>query len=64
VGRNKKIRASLAGLERTIEDHKRKIAFQRAQRIPDEGLIAKWERDIAVFEEQRARLLRRLRRDW
>ena len=64
MGRNKQIRASLVGLERTIEDHKEKIALQRARPIPDERLIAKWERDIGVFEKQRARLLRRLRRYW
>lgn len=58
---NRHIRALLAGLERTTQDHRRKLALERAERIPNEGLIATWESDIAVFEKQRARLLRR---DW
>ena len=62
--RNKNIRAKVAGWERATESHRRKIALQRARAIADEKLIAKWERDIAGFEKARARLLRRLRRDW
>ena len=64
MGRNKDIRAKLAGWERAIEDQRRKIGLQRAQTVPDDKLIAKWERDITGLEMARARLLRRLRREW
>ena len=64
MGRNKHLREALAGWEHAIEDHRRKLAQQRALATPDEKLITKWERDIAGFEKARARLLRRLRRDW
>jgi hypothetical protein len=64
VGRNKKLREKLAARERNIEAHKEKIAIEGAKPIPNEDLIAHWRAEIAEWEKQRARLLRRLRRDW
>jgi hypothetical protein len=64
VGQNQKLRARLASVEWRIEQHNRKIAIERRKAMPDAGLISHWEAEISKWENQRARLLRRLGRDW
>ena len=64
MGRNKKLREKIAARERNIEDHKRKIAIELAKGIPNEELIVHWQTEINEWENQRARLLRRLHHDW
>jgi hypothetical protein len=64
VGRNKKLREKIAALERNIEAHKRKTAIEAAKLIPNEDFMSHWRAEIAEWDKQRVRLLRRLRRDW
>ena len=64
MGRNKKRRENIAARERNIESHNRKIAIEGAKPIPNQGLISHWRAEIREWENQRARLLRRLHRDW
>ena len=64
MGRNKRIRKDLAGLERALRKHEEKIEIERAKPVPKSERIAHWEGEIRSFKEQMDRLLRRLRRDW
>ena len=64
MGRNKRIRKDLAGLERALRKHEEKIEAERAKPIPNSKRIAHWEAEIRSFRKQMDRLLRRLRRDW
>ena len=64
MGRNRKLREKVSAHERNIKGHKRKVVIERAKPMPNEELIAHWQAEITEWEKQRARLLRRLRRDW
>ena len=64
MGRNKRIRKDVAGLERALRKHEEKIEIERARPTPNSGRIAHWEAEIQSFKKQIDRLLRRLRRDW
>jgi len=64
VGRNKKIRTRLSGLERSITKHQARIEAERAGDSPRPEVIKGWKAEIEGWEKERARLLRRLRRDW
>jgi hypothetical protein len=37
--RNKKLKSKIMGLQRLIDEHRRKIAMERVKPISDEGLI-------------------------
>jgi uncharacterized small protein (DUF1192 family) len=60
VGRNRKLRKRIAGLEEQIALHRAKIERKRAQPVPNQRLLHKWEKDIAVWESQIARLKAKL----
>ena len=64
MGRSKRIRKDLAGLEGALRRHQEKIEIERAKPMPDSGRIAHWEAEIRAFRKQIDRLLRRLRRNW
>jgi hypothetical protein len=47
-----------------IETHERKIRRELLKPRPDESLIAHWQSEIKVWEEQVVHLNRRLEKDW
>ncbi len=47
-----------------IERHRAKIEVERTNPRPNEARIAHWQREIEVWEQQIARLNRRLKREW
>ena len=61
VGQNKRLRKRLQGLEYQIQVHQEKVRRELGKPQPDWGLIVKWEREIRAWEEERRRLIRRLR---
>ncbi|MEJ5336156.1 MAG: hypothetical protein WHT26_02520 [Thermus sp.] len=61
MGENKRLRKRLRGLEAQIERHWAKIREEESKPLPDWGLVRKWEREIRVWEEERKRLIRRLK---
>ena len=60
MGRNKRLRKQIAGLQAVIAEHHQKIARELMKTTPDRRLIVKWRKDIAVFEREIAKLLRKL----
>ncbi|MBI1742690.1 hypothetical protein HYR54_06440 [Candidatus Acetothermia bacterium] len=60
MGRNKKLRKRVAGLEEQITLHRAKIAHERMESAPDRQLLRKWAKDITVWEKQIARLKAKL----
>lgn len=60
MGRNRKLRKRIAGLEEQIALHRAKIERERARATPNQRLLRKWEKDIAVWERQIARLKAKL----
>jgi hypothetical protein len=64
VGRNKDLRKSIAGLERSIRLHQDKIKAERSKPFPNDGSIAHWEAEIERFRKRKEILTRRLLREW
>ncbi len=64
MGRNKQLRARLAGVERKLAQHEAKIRAELGASLPDLGLVKGWRREISAWEKERERILRRLNRDW
>ena len=60
MGKNKKIRKRIKGLERRIREHEEKIATEKEQINPDVGLISHWESESKGWQEQIERKRRRL----
>ena len=60
MGRNKKDRKKIKGLEEAIELHEAKIAEERGRFNPDLGLIRHWQAELRALKVQVARLQRRL----
>jgi hypothetical protein len=60
MGRNKKTRTKLAGLQATIDLHQQKIAQQKKGANPDIGLMKHWEKEVRAWQERSKRLRRRL----
>ena len=60
MGRNRKLRKRVAGLEEQIALHHAKIERERAKAALDQRLLRKWEKDIVVWEKQIARLKAKL----
>ncbi len=60
MGRSKKVRRRIAGLEHQIALHREKIAIEQAQSSPDWRNIRKWEKDIAILQRESERLRARL----
>lgn len=52
MGRNKRLRKQIAGLERQIAKHELKIASEYAKDYPDARGIAKWRDDIARLRRE------------
>ena len=46
MGRNKQTRKRIAGQQRVIQEHEKKIAEELQKTTPDFRLIRKWEKDI------------------
>ncbi len=59
MGRNKKTRIRIAGIKAVLAKHREKI-HELKKPTPDLELVAKWKKDIAVFEGEIARKTRRL----
>ena len=47
-----------------VEEHRAKIEAERAKARPNEAWIAHWQGEIEAWEQQIARLNRRLKREW
>jgi len=64
MGRNKDLRARIAGQQRVIEKHENKIRQERLKPLADEGLISGWQREIEAAKTRIQHLTRRLKREW
>ena len=60
MGRNKKIRNRIAGLERAIALHQEKIDFEQSKPHPVTKRIDDWRREIDGWKKQVDRLKKRL----
>jgi uncharacterized coiled-coil DUF342 family protein len=60
MGKNKKVRKRLKGLEEQIELHEAKVAQESSRFIPDQGRIRHWQTELRAWRAQAARLQRRL----
>jgi hypothetical protein len=60
VGKNKRYRKRLASLEEHLVEHYLKREAERRRPLPDEGLIAYWDREIEGRLKEINRLRRRL----
>ncbi|MBW4582133.1 MAG: hypothetical protein KME42_21415 [Tildeniella nuda ZEHNDER 1965/U140] len=60
--KNKEYRKQLQGQHRALEEHLKKIAGELSRPLEQQrqGLIAKWEKTVAVCRQQIAKLERRL----
>ncbi len=61
MGRNKKIKARIAGLEQAIAVHQKKIETEQAEPIANTKRINHWHSEIEGWTKQIERLTRRLR---
>ncbi len=61
MGRNKKIRTRLDGLERAIAVHLKKIDAEQSKPHPNNKRIHHWRGEIDEWEKQIERLTKRLR---
>jgi len=50
MGRNKQIRKDIAGWERAVRKHEKKIEIESAEPIPNSGRIAHWEAKFDLSE--------------
>ena len=62
MGRNKKIRNRIAGLERAIAVHEEKIEIEQSRPKADAKRIDHWYSETEGWKGQIERLTRRLRR--
>jgi hypothetical protein len=60
MGQNKRYRKRVAGLQAVINLHEQKIAFEIQKANSDAGLIQHWSKEIRGWQEEIARLQRRL----
>ena len=58
--KRKKLKKKIESLSDRIKEHKDKIAAERQISFPDEGCIAHWEKEIAVFKKEIDKTLRKL----
>ncbi len=56
----KDMRQRIAGLEKQIDQHERKIRAERQREQPDVGLINHWESEIRVWRNKVSRLQERM----
>lgn len=56
------IRKAIQSLRKQIEIHEEKIALERRQTEPDEGVIHHWQQEIEAFTHRLHRLEERLAR--
>ena len=57
---NRALKRRVAGLRLRIEEHEAKIANEKHQVKPDNGLITHWQVDIEAFTVSMQRALKRL----
>lgn len=60
MGDNKKFRKQIASWLEQIDKHEAKIAAEIAKPNPNQERIAKWHKDIRIFENSIAKVARRL----
>lgn len=60
MGWRKKLRKRIAALERIIARHQEKLAEEKAKALPNQRLIAYWEKEIHARQEALERLKKRL----
>ena len=58
---NKQIRKRIAGLTAQISIHQNKIKQEMIKAIPDSNLVAKWKKEIRAWQQELARLKKRLK---
>lgn len=63
MGRNKKLRARIAGLREVMAFHQRKIEREQKRPVPDHTLIRHWKIEIAAWERTAKNLERRLTKE-
>jgi hypothetical protein len=64
MGRNRDLRRKIAGRERVVEEHEKKVRRELTKLEPDELLIAHWQREIENWKRKILHLTRRLKREW
>ncbi len=62
MGRTKKLRKQIAGLEEQIRRHREKIAAEQAKPAPNPRRLRKWEKDIEILQREIDKLKARLTR--
>lgn len=60
MGKNKRRRKQIAGLEHQIKHHKEKIAEEYDKPSPNLRNIRKWEKDTTIFQQEVERLYAQL----
>lgn len=60
MGKNQRYRKRISGLQAVIILHEQKIEFERQRANPDANLIQHWLKEIRGWQEEIARLQRRL----
>ncbi len=60
MGRNKRTRKRIDGLERRIRQHEQKVAEEMTRLNPDLGLIEHWEKEMRAWRGETERLKKRL----
>lgn len=60
MGTNKQIRKQIRGFRKVIVKHRKKITLELEKPTPDQNLIRKWRKDIAIFETEINKCLRKL----
>ena len=60
MGKNKRYRKRVAGLQAAITLHEQKIAFELQKANPDAGLIQHWSKEIQGWQNEIIRLRQRL----
>jgi len=58
---NKQVRKRIAGLADQILIHQTKIKQEMRKAIPDAKLVAKWKKEIRAWQQEVARLKKRLK---
>lgn len=52
VGRNKKLRKKITGLEEQVSKHREKIEEEKKKPQPDKGVVTHWEAEIRALQKQ------------
>ncbi len=58
--RKNKLRKKIESLKRQIEEHIEKIKAEKQKSFPDKGCVVHWEKEIAAFENQIGKAIKKL----